>query len=218
MAEFTPFEHITPSPEEQWARTERFYELCSRRRSIREFSTAPIPQEVLQTIILAAASAPSGANRQPWHFVIVTDPDLKKNIRSAAEKEEKKNYSGRMPQEWRDDLAPLGTGWRKEFLEDAPALVTVFAKSYDVDNGKTHKNYYVKESVGIAVGFLILAIHNAGLVTLTYTPGPMEFLTKLLNRPANERAFLLLPVGYPKEGTVVPVLRRKSLGEMSTWL
>ena len=218
MAEFSLFEHAKLSPEEQCARAESFHRLCSRRRSIREFSRSPVPLEVLRTIILTAASAPSGANRQPWHFVIVTDPELKKKIRVAAEEEEKKSYEQRMPQEWLEDLAPLGTDWRKEFLEDAPALVAVFAKGYDLDDRRKHRNYYVKESVGIAVGFLLLAIHNAGLVALTHTPSPMDFLTRLLNRPDNERPFVLLPVGYPKEGTMVPVLRRKSIDEISTWL
>lgn len=218
MAEFSPFKHTKLSPEEQRARAESFFRLCSCRRSIREFSRSPVSHKVLRTIIQTAASAPSGANRQPWHFVIITDPGLKKKIRVAAEEEEKKSYEQRMPQEWLDDLAPLGTDWRKEFLEDAPVLVAVFAKGYDRDDRGKHKNYYVKESVGIAVGFLLLALHNAGLVALTHTPSPMDFLSTLLKRPDGERAFVLLPVGYPKKGTMVPMLPRKSLAEVSTWL
>ncbi|MBE0557162.1 MAG: nitroreductase family protein [Proteobacteria bacterium] len=218
MTEFIPFEYLRLSPEEQRTRASEFYALCRRRRSIREFSTTPVAREILERLVLTAASAPSGANRQPWHFVVVTDTELKKKIRQAAEEEEKESYERRMPQEWLNDLAPLGTDWHKEFLETAPSLIAVFAKSYDLKDGQRHKTYYVKESVGIAAGFLLLAIHNAGLVALTHTPSPMDFLAKLLDRPENERAFLLVPVGYPKEGTMVPAIGRKSLDEISTWL
>ena len=197
---------------------EDFLALCRRRRSVREFSHSPVPRDILESLILTAASAPSGANRQPWHFVVVTDAALKTAIREAAEAEEKENYEHRMSAEWLQDLAPLGTDWHKEFLETAPALIAVFAKSYDVDEGGEHKNYYVKESVGIAVGFLLLAIHNAGLVALPHTPSPMGFLSRLLSRPPNEHAFVLIPVGYPKTGAVVPAIKKKSLREISTWL
>ncbi len=181
-------------------------ELCRQRRSIREFSSDPVPRDVLELIVQTASSAPSGANKQPWKFVIATDPKLKKEIRAAAEVEEKKNYEERMPREWRDDLEPFGTDWRKEFLENAPALIAVFAVNYE------------KESVGIAVGFLLVAIHNAGLVALTHTPSPMDFLQRILNRPENEKPFLLIPVGYPKEGTEVPDIEKKSVKEVSVWM
>ena len=215
---FIPFEHTALSLEEQRTRALDFLAFCRRRRSIREFALTPVPQDLLASLVLTAASAPSGANRQPWHFVVVTDAALKKTIREAAEAEEKENYENRMPDEWLQDLAPLGTDWHKEFLETAPALIAVFAKNFDLDERSQHKNYYVKESVGIAVGFLLLAIYNAGLVALTHTPSPMDFLARLLNRPPNERAFVLIPVGYPKPGTVVPAISKKSLPEVSTWL
>jgi len=218
MAEFIPFVYTKLSPEEEQRRAAEFYSLCVRRRSIREFATTPVTRTLLERVILTAGSAPSGANRQPWHFVVVTDPDLKRRIRHAAEAEEKKSYEHRMSQEWLDDLAPLGTDWHKEFLETAPALIVVFSKIHDLEDGKPHKNYYVKESVGIAVGFLLLAIHSAGLVSLTHTPSPMDFLGKILHRPDNERAFLVVPVGYPAEATRVPAIDRKSLDEISTWL
>lgn len=218
MGNFIPFEHVELPLEEQRTRATELLSLCRRRRSIREFSSTPVPRDLLESLIETAASAPSGANRQPWHFVVVTDAALKKAIREAAEAEEKESYKRRMPTEWLQDLAPLGTDWQKGFLETAPALVAVFAKSYDLGENSEHKNYYVKESVGIAVGFLLLAIHNAGLVALPHTPSPMDFLARLLKRPRNERAFVLIPVGYPKVGTLVPAISRKSLPEISTWL
>lgn len=218
MSNFIPFEHTWLPLEEQRTRALELLARCKSRRSIREFSSVPVPRDLLESLILTAASAPSGANRQPWHFVVVTDAAVKKAIRVAAEAEEKESYERRMPEQWLQDLAPLGTDWHKEFLETAPALIAVFAKNYDLDEANQHKNYYVKESVGIAVGFLLVAIHNAGLVALTHTPSPMDFLTRVLNRPPNERAFVLIPVGYPKEGTVVPAIRKKSLPEVSTWL
>lgn len=218
MAQFIPYRYQKLSVKETLTRASEFLALCSRRRSIREFSSMPVPREVLEKLVLTAGSAPSGANRQPWNFVVVTDAHLKKEIRLAAEAEERNNYERRMPEEWLEDLAPLGTDWHKEFLETAPALIILFAKSYDMEGRRRHKNYYVKESVGIAAGFLLLAIHNAGLVALTHTPSPMDFLGKILKRPENERAFLLIPVGYPKEGTKVPAISRKSLVDISTWL
>jgi nitroreductase len=172
---------------------------------------------VLELILKTAGTAPSGANKQPWRFVVVTDPDIKKEIRIAAEAGERESYDHRMPQEWLDDLAVLGTDWHKEFLEIAPALIAVFSISYTKEDNQVRKNYYVKESVGIAVGFLLAAIHNAGLVALTHTPSPMEFLSKILQRPENEKPYLLIPVGYPKEGAKVPDIKRKELDEFVTW-
>jgi nitroreductase len=196
------------------ARALEFFDLCRRRRTVREFSGSPVPREVIETMIRTAGTAPSGANKQPWKFVLVDDPGLKHEIRVAAEKEEKESYERRMPQSWLDDLAELGTDWHKEFLETAPWLIVVFKERYRVEGGVQKKNYYAEESVGIACGFLLAAIHHAGLVSLTHTPSPMNFLQKILNRPANEVPFLVIPVGYPKEGTVVPDIRRKELEEI----
>lgn len=214
MPEFIPYHYVQRMPEEQLKRAEEFYELCQRRRTIREYSDRPVSRELLELLIKTAGTAPSGANKQPWRFIVVTDPNLKHEIRLAAEKEERENYEQRMPQEWLDDLAALGTDWHKEFLEIAPALIIVFAISHEKEGEKTKKNYYVSESVGIAVGFLLAAIHNAGLVSLTHTPSPMGFLQKILNRPDNERPYLLIPVGYPKEGATVPNIKRKRLKEI----
>ncbi|MBM4167798.1 MAG: nitroreductase family protein [Ignavibacteria bacterium] len=217
MPKFVPFEYEKLAHDEQLRRAQSFFELCKRRRSIREFSSDPIPPEVLELIVQTASSAPSGANKQPWKFIVVTDSKLKKEIREAAEAEEKKNYEERMPQEWLDDLEPFGTDWRKEFLGVAPALIAVFAVNYEKDFDRIRKNYYVKESVGIAVGFLLAAIHNAGLVALTHTPSPMDFLQRILERPDNEKPFLLIPVGYPKDGTKVPDINKKSLDDIRIW-
>ncbi len=185
------------------------------RRSVREFSDKPIPYEVIENLVRIASSAPSGAHKQPWTFCVVSSADFKKKIREAAEKEEYENYHGRMTAEWLKDLEPFGTDWNKEFLEIAPYLIVVFKKSYDINpDGTTSKNYYVNESVGIACGFLLQAIHEAGLVSLTHTPSPMNFLAQLLERPKNEKAFLLIPVGYAADDAEVPVLRRKSLDEV----
>jgi len=214
MPDFIPYNYIPISEPEQLRRAREFCELCTRRRSIREFSDRPVAKELLELIIKTAGTAPSGANKQPWRFVVVTDLKLKHEIRLAAEKEERENYERRMPQEWLDDLAALGTDWHKEFLEIAPALIVVFAISHEPDG---RKNYYVSESVGIACGFLLAAIHNAGLVSLTHTPSPMGFLQKILNRPDNERPYLLIPVGYPKEGVKVPNIKRKELAEIVRW-
>jgi iodotyrosine deiodinase len=217
MPEFIPFIHDTITEEEQLRKVQEFYEACSRRRSIREFTNKPVNKNTLELILRTAGTAPSGANKQPWRFVIVTDPDLKHRIRLAAEREEKESYEHRMPQEWLDDLKALGTDWHKEFLEIAPALIVVFAVHYEKDEKGQKKNYYVKESVGIACGFLLAAIHNAGLVALTHTPSPMDFLQEILDRPENEKPFLLIPVGYPKEGTMVPNIERKKLDELVVW-
>jgi nitroreductase len=190
-----------------------------RRRSVRDFSPEPVPRRLIELAIRTASTAPSGAHRQPWRFVAVSEPALKRRIREAAEAEERENYEGgRFPEEWLEALAPLGTDWRKPHLETAPWLVAVFEELYGVEaDGAKRKNYYVKESVGIACGLFIAALHHMGLVTLTHTPSPMRFLGDLLGRPANEKAYILFPVGYPAEGAEVPDLRRKALDEVAVW-
>ena len=166
---------------------------------------------------MTASTAPLGANKQPWTFCVVSDPALKKQIREAAEVEERRNYEGRMSAEWLEDLAPLGTDWRKPFLEIAPCLIVIFRRSYEFQGSQKRQNYYVSESVGLACGLLLAAIHNAGLVALTHTPGPMDFLTKLLAQPANEKPFLLIPIGYPAPDAHVPDIQRKEAGEVLAW-
>lgn len=194
-----------------------FLETVRTRRSVRSFSPEPIPVEVVETCIRAAGTAPNGANRQPWHFVVVTDPEVKRKIREAAEEEERAFYGGRAPDEWLEALAPLGTDEHKPFLEDAPVLVAIFARSYgELPDGTREKNYYVTESVGIATGILVTGLHTAGLATLTHTPSPMGFLNEILGRPSNERAFLLLVVGRPAPDARVPAISRKSLAEIMT--
>jgi iodotyrosine deiodinase len=185
---------------------------AARRRSVREFSGDAIPLDVVRDCIRAAATAPSGANKQPWTFVLVTDPEVKRRIREAAEAEERAFYGGRAPQRWLDDLAPLGTGPSKPFLEDAPALIVVFAQRHGA--GEDERHYYVQESVGIATGMLLAALHHAGLATLTHTPSPMGFLAEVLGRPARERPYLLIPVGYPAPGCRVPDIAKKALEEV----
>jgi len=212
------YDYLKFPPDEQLRRAREFLELCNRRRTVRQFSPKPVPRELLEMLIRTAGTAPSGANKQPWRFIIITDPEVKRKIRIAAEREEKENYEHRMGQEWLSDLAALGTDWHKEFLEVAPALIAVFSIEYEREGGRVRKNYYVKESVGLAVGFLIAAIHNAGLVSLTHTPSPMHFLQEILNRPTNERPFVLIPVGYPPENVTVPNIQRKQLEQISIWL
>ena len=202
------------SPEEMIARSEQFYQDMDQRRTVREFDSAPVPLEVVEKIILTASSAPSGAHKQPWTFCLISDPSIKKKIREAAEEEEKISYSSRMPEKWKSDLKPLGTNWEKPFLEEAPFLIVVFKQSYGMENGEKIQHYYVNESVGIACGFLIAAIHQAGLVTVTHTPSPMNFLSEILDRPFNEKPYLLIPLGYPKAETYVPDIKRKSLTEI----
>jgi iodotyrosine deiodinase len=192
-----------------------FYNWLDSRRSIREFESTPIPKEVIENIIKSASTAPSGAHKQPWTFCAISNKELKSKIRTAAETEEQASYSSRMSDRWKKELEPLGTDANKPFLEDVPWIIVVFRRVYDHENGKKHNNYYVNESVGIACGMLIAAIHNAGLVTLTHTPSPMTFLSKVLERPANERPFLLLPIGYPKEPIYVPDIQRKALDDIS---
>lgn len=196
-----------------------FYQLMSKRRSVRDFSDKPVPASVLKDAILAAGTAPSGANMQPWHFVVVQDQEIKQKIREAAEIEERELYENRASEEWLDALAPLGTDANKPFLETAPALIAIFLKKVTIDdNGDKHKNYYTSESVGIATGVLITALHNAGLATLTHTPSPMKFLSQILERPSHERPFLLLVTGYPAEGTRVPDIERLPLDKIATFL
>ena len=214
---FKEFKHDRFSHEQSLKRGLEFCEMMSKRRSIRSFSNEKFDIKLIRTAILTAGTAPSGANKQPWRFVIVESPEIKKEIRTAAEKEEKESYERRMSQSWLDDLAPLGTDWHKEFLTTAPWLIVIFKKAFDTENGEKSKNYYVNESVGIAAGFLIAAIHMAGLVTLTHTPSPMNFLQHILNRPDNERPFLLLPVGYPADGVQVPDLWRKEVKHVLRW-
>lgn len=207
-----PLEFTTRSGAEIVARSSAFLHELASRRSVREFSDRPVPREALEHCIATAASAPSGANKQPWTFVLVTDPALKARIREAAEREERAFYEGRAPERWLSDLAPLGTDWHKPFLEVAPALIVVFAQKHAAEADARH--YYVNESVGIAVGFLLAALHHAGLVSLTHTPSPMGFLGELLDRPDHERAYLLIPVGYPAPDARVPDITRKSLDEV----
>ena len=199
------------TPEAVLLQSKQFMEAMQARRSVRDFSEKDVPKEVIDNLILAAASAPSGANKQPWTFCAINDPSVKKQIRAAAEQEEYDSYNGRMPEQWLKDLAPLGTDWRKPFLETAPWLIVVFAQS---TGPKKEKHYYVQESVGIACGFLIAAIHQAGLATLTHTPSPMNFLKNILHRPDNERPFLLLPVGYPADEVYVPEIAKKGLEDV----
>ena len=210
-----PLAYERLDPETQRARAQAFLQLMQKRRSVRDFSPDPVPMDLIETIIRTAGTAPSGANKQPWRFVVVTDPDLKRRIREAAEKEERENYERRFPQDWLQDLQPLGTNWQKPFLEIAPVLIVMFKIDYGLDEeGRRIKHYYVNESAGIAAGMLIAAIHNAGLVTVTHTPSPMGFLREILQRPINEKPFLLLPVGYPAADARVPDIHKKPLSKI----
>jgi nitroreductase len=201
---------------EMIARSRSFHMNMARRRTVRDFSSQNVPMEIVTNAIKSASSAPSGANKQPWHFVLVKDPLVKKEIRNAAEKEEKEFYEHRAPEDWLEDLNQFDTDWHKPFLETAPYLIVVFKKNYDIDGNDRKKNYYVNESVGIASGFLLVALHEAGLVTLTHTPSPMGFLEKILDRPKNERAMLLIPVGYPEKNAKVPILEKKDFDSTCT--
>lgn len=214
---FIPFHMSKLSGNEMHEKSEAFYNDLKKRRSIRHFSSAPFPRKVIENIIMTASSAPSGANKQPWTFCIIESAEMKKKIREAAEIEEKLNYHERMTESWLRDLAPLGTDEHKPFLEEAPYLIVVLKKSYDLVDGEKHKNYYVNESVGIASGFLIAAIHQAGLCTLTHTPSPMSFLEKILERPKNEKAILLLPVGIAADDCTVPDIDKKKFDEVAKW-
>ena len=195
-----------------------FYEAIRRRRTVRDFADRTVPREVIDNCLRAAGTAPSGANMQPWHFVVVSDPEIKHRIRVEAEKEEHDFYRHKAPQEWLDALAPLGTNEEKPFLESAPYLIVIFAETYGLlPDGRKVKHYYVQESVGIATGILITAIHYAGLVSLTHTPSPMGFLNEILGRPLHERPFLILVVGYPADGATVPAITKKPLEEFVTF-
>jgi iodotyrosine deiodinase len=197
------------------SKSKEYYEWLDSRRTVRDISSDPIPFEVVENIIMAASTAPSGAHKQPWTFCVVSDPVIKKQIRQAAEKEEYESYNSRMSERWKKDLEPIGTDWKKPFLEEAPYLTVVFKRAYEIDkDGNKQNNYYVNESVGIACGMLISAIHHAGLVTLTHTPSPMNFLQKILKRPENERPYLLLPIGKAKEEVYVPDLERKKINDI----
>jgi nitroreductase len=214
-SEHVPFSLPQRSIDEQLAASREFLRMIATRRTVRQFSDKPVPAELIENAVRAAATAPSGANQQPWRFVVVSDPDLKRQIRIAAEEEERNNYEHRFPEEWLEALRVLGTDWHKEFLEIAPYLIVVFRIDYGLRPGGSRlKHYYVSESVGIACGFLLAALHAAGLATLTHTPSPMGFLSRILERPANERPFLLIPVGYPAEGATVPNITRKPLDEV----
>ena len=218
MEKFIKLKNYAKIPEEEMlVKSEIFNLLMQKRRSVREFSKEKINKDVILNCIRTAGSAPSGANKQPWHFVIVTADNIKSRIRMDAEKEENEFYGGKAPDEWLKDLEPFETNEIKPFLEEAPCLIVIFEEKYWIDKEKEqHKNYYTKESVGIATGMLITALHNAGLATLTHTPSPMNFLNKILDRPQNEKPFLLLVVGYPKVGVEVPNIKRKELDEIVT--
>ncbi len=212
--------YIPPSisPDDMVTRAKAFYEEMNRRRSVRFFSSDPVPRAAIEYAIRTAGTAPSGAHKQPWRFVVVDDPAMKRIIREGAEAEEREFYTHRATPEWLADLAPLGTDWEKPFLETAPYLIVVFRENYRrLPDGSHGKNYYTSESVGIAVGFLIAALHHMGLATLTHTPSPMDFLNTILQRPDNERPFILLPVGYPAPDATVPDLQRKDLDEVLVW-
>ena len=218
---FIPLRFERLAEGEQRLRAREFYEVMDRRRTVRDFSSESVPLELIERAIHTAGTAPSGAHQQPWRFVVVSDPEIKRQIREAAEAEERENYHWRMPAEWKEALAPLGTDWHKKFLEVAPYLVVVFRVDYGLESAALddgtlvkRKHYYVVESVGIAVGMLLAALHNAGLATLTHTPSPMKFLREILKRPANETPFVLIPVGYPADGASVPDLQRKPLAEI----
>ncbi len=206
-------------PDEMKQRASAFYADMNRRRTVRDFSDRPVPREIIDDCLRAAGTAPSGAHMQPWHFAVVSDPEVKRRMREAAEQVEREFYGDRAPEEWLEALAPLGTDEHKPFLEIAPYLIVIFAQPYRLlPDGRRIKHYYVNQSVGIAAGMLITALHQAGLVTLTHTPSPMRFLNELLDRPASEQAFLILVVGYPAEDAEVPDLHRKSLGEIASFL
>ena len=214
---FIPYQIPHIGQAEMAERAKQYFATLDTRRTVRDFSDRAVPKEVIENLIRTASTAPSGAHKQPWTFCAVSDPAIKSEIRKAAEKEEYESYNGRMSEEWLRDLAPLGTDWNKPFLEIAPWLIVVFKKAYDLVDGERRKCYYVNESVGLAAGFLLTAIHNAGLVSLTHTPSPMNFLQKILDRPENERPFLLIPVGYPAEDATVPDLQRKPLEEVAVF-
>ena len=219
-ATFEPLSSYVEYPtEDMQQRAIEFHEHMQRRRTVRQFSDRPVPRTVIEECLLTAGSAPSGANLQPWHFVVVSDPKVKREIRVTAEQEEREFYNRRAPQEWLDALAVIGTDEHKPFLETAPYLIVIFGKNHSqLPDGRRVKNYYVNESVGIATGFLISAVHNAGLVSLTHTPSPMGFLNDILNIPPSQKPFLILVVGYPAEDAQVPIIEKKVLAEIATFI
>ena len=219
-AEFVPLETYDELPEDEMREVSRaFLDKMRRRRTVRDFSDRPVPRDVIENCLLAAGTAPNGANRQPWRFVVIGDPEIKTKIREEAEVEERAFYEGKAPKEWLEALEHLGTDEHKPFLERAPFLIAIFAESYELMNdGTKAKNYYVTESVGIATGMLITALHHAGLVTLTHTPSPMKFLNGMLGRPSNERPFLILVVGYPEEAALVPDITKKPLEDIAIFV
>lgn len=212
---FTSLKFSTIAQDEQRRRAAAFFELMNRRRTVRDFSDREVPFELIETAIATGGTVPSGANMQPWRFVVVRDPEVKRKIREAAEKEERESYHGRMSEKWLRRLAPLGTDEHKPFLEIAPYLIVVFRITSIEENGETEPTYYSQESVGIAVGMLLAALHNMGLATLTHTPSPMKFLQEILGRPRNEVPFVLIPVGYPADDAKVPDIKRKPLNEIT---
>ena len=216
---FIPLSQYRAFPvEDMQQRAREFHEHLKTRRTVREYSEREVPREIIEECLLTAGTAPSGANQQPWHFAVVADPAIKKTIREAAEEEERAFYSGRAPDEWLEALSHLGTDEHKPFLEIAPYLIVVFSQNHGVkSDGSTLKHYYVAESVGLATGMLIAAIHNAGLVSLTHTPSPMRFLNDILGRPSNERPFLILVVGYPADDVKVPKITKKTLDEIASF-
>ena len=212
---FVSFEQATYSEEEMKQRSHDFFNWADKRRSVRDFSSKAVPKEVMEHLIMTGSTAPSGAHKQPWTFCLISNDVLKSKLRLLAEEEEKKSYGGRMSDEWLEDLAPLGTDWEKEFIDIAPWIVVIMKRAYELnEDGTKRNNYYVSESVGLAAGFFLMAVHNAGLVALTHTPSPMNFISKALNRPENERPFLLIPVGYPAENAQVPKLKRKTVDQV----
>ena len=214
---FVPYEPLNFSENQMKQRVKDFFQFMDKRRSLRVFSDRPVPKDVIENLIRTASTAPSGAHMQPWTFCAVSSAEIKSQIREAAEKEEYENYHGRMSERWLKDLEPFGTDHIKPFLEIAPWLIIVMKRSYELVDGEKKNNYYATESVGLATGFLLAAIHNAGLVALTHTPSPMNFLSKVLDRPANEKPFLLIPVGYAADGAEVPDLNRKRLDEIAVF-
>jgi nitroreductase len=216
---FIPLNHHEYPVEEMKRRAAEFYAEVKRRRTVRHFSDRPVPREVIEDCLRAAGTAPNGANMQPWHFVVVSDPAAKRRIREGAEEEEREFYGGRAPAEWLEALAPLGTDEHKPFLETAPYLIVIFAQSFGLlPDGRKVKHYYAQESVGIATGILVTAIHHAGLASLTHTPSPMGFLNEILGRPSHERPFLILVVGYPAQEATVPDIGKKPLEEIATFV
>jgi iodotyrosine deiodinase len=218
LAAYHPLQFRRKSPAEMRAAAEAFRTEMTQRRTVRDYSPEPVPREIIEHALMTAGTAPSGANQQPWSFAAISSPDIKRRIRLAAEEEEKAFYAGKAGEEWLDALAHLGTDWEKPFLEEAPWLIAIFAQRWGEKDGSKVKHYYVPESVGIATGFLIAALHRAGLATLTHTPSPMGFLNEICGRPESEKAVILLIVGYPKEGCMVPQITKKSLNETTVWL